>query len=115
MTDQIQTGPELYELGVRFLRLAREALPDWPNPSDYLEKPEEYRLALASRDSRIERSTAIAAAAFTGAQAAALGALAADEAESKELAQAWRDAIGDDPGPDVGDNPDSEAETTDGE
>lgn len=64
------TGPELYQQGLKHLKNAQ---------GEYGELVD----------------AALAQACFTGAQAAALGGLAAEESKSLALREAWSAAIGD--------------------
>lgn len=80
MSDTATTGPELYKLGVEWLKKAEER---WI----ITQLPQANDTALAA--------AAIAQAAFAGAHAAALGTLAADESDSDELSAAWCAAVGD--------------------
>lgn len=73
MSDKAMTGPELYKVGIEYLRQVL----DQPQGAD------------------VRELCAIAQAAFTGAHAAAFGQMASDEGDSPELGKAWREAIGD--------------------
>lgn len=81
MTEEnTKTGPELYALGVKWLNRAAGY---WGSGTELTEEV-----------STIDAAT-IAAAAFAGAHAAALGTLAAAESEDETLQSAWRAAVGD--------------------
>lgn len=75
----VQTGPELYDLGLCWLRQARFR----------------YQPGVPEKIAAAQAAAAIAAAAFAGAQAAAQATLGADESNSDVLSKAWRTVVGD--------------------
>lgn len=82
---EVRTGPELYQLGLDWLAIART---QW---SMLVEEGADE----VAHETSAAGAAAIAAAAFAGVQAAALATLSSDEANEPALSEAWRTVVGD--------------------
>lgn len=101
MSDEIKTGPELYEEGLRHLSDIRAMVANPPDAVDFRDVNEDggaaYDSAWVGHQATIATQAAVAQACFAGAHAAAFGQLASDAAHDEgntELSAAWATAIG---------------------
>lgn len=99
MSDEIKTGPELYQEGLRHLSDIRTMIAHPPDAVDFrdTDSDQDYNTVWVGHQAAIATRATVASACFHGAHAAAFGQLAADAAHDEgniELSTAWATAIG---------------------